>query len=139
MAGPTRTPRSPLKSSCIRSRGHGTAFDDGWVVSSSHTNICAVAPSAGGSWPWRRPGDAAGRKREVTITSVEPVGSYAIAEPVTANDSACIHGIISTSWASVSRNGGKVHLDRLQAAGASREPSEAPPAPVQGGCGHHRH
>ena len=107
------------------------------AVSSSHTNICASPPSA------EVRGHGAGQetlqvgKREVTITSVEPVGSYAI-KPVFSDG----HDSGLYSWDYLyelgvrQREWWQVYLDRLQAAGASREPSEAPPAPVQGGCGH---
>lgn len=79
-------------------------------------------------------------KREVTILNVDPVGSYAI-RPVFSDghDSGLYSwdylyelGVNQEAW-------WQGYLERLEAAGASREPSATPPAASGHGCGHHGH
>lgn len=123
-----------------KSRFMELLFDDGSRFELPYEYLRVYSPSA------EVRGHGAGQetlqvgKREVTITSVEPVGSYAI-KPVFSDG----HDSGLYSWDYLYELGVRqqewwqAYLDRLQAAGASREPSEAPPAPVQGGCGHHRH
>ncbi|ANQ83255.1 gamma-butyrobetaine hydroxylase-like domain-containing protein [Azoarcus olearius] len=77
-------------------------------------------------------------KRDVDITGLEPVGNYAI-KPVFSDG----HDSGLYSWDYLYELGlqhdelWQQYLDRLAAAGGSREAGAVPPAAPKSGCGHH--
>lgn len=77
-------------------------------------------------------------KRDVDIVRIEPVGSYAV-KPVFSDG----HDSGIYSWDHLYLIGAQHdalwadYLQRLDAAGASRDPALTPPPAPKGGCGHH--
>ncbi len=77
-------------------------------------------------------------KRDVTITELQPVGHYAI-QPLFSDG----HDTGIFSWEYLYELGTQQermwgeYLERLEAAGASRDPAAAPASPPAKGCGHH--
>lgn len=77
-------------------------------------------------------------KREVGITTVEPVGNYAIRPTFTDGHDTGIY-----SWDVLYDLGlnqesyWQAYLARLEAAGASRDVDSTTQPPKSGGCGHH--
>jgi len=75
-------------------------------------------------------------KRDIEIAQIEPVGAYAV-KPVFSDG----HDSGLYSWDYLYWLGAKCdrlwqeYLERMQAAGASRDPADYPSLPKQGGCG----
>jgi DUF971 family protein len=74
-------------------------------------------------------------KKDVEITDIEPVGSYAVQPRFSDGHDSGLY-----SWDYLHELGlerdqlWQQYLQRMQAAGASREPGTTPPAPVKSGC-----
>ena len=77
-------------------------------------------------------------KRDVTITALQPVGHYAIQPSFSDGHDTGIY-----SWDYLYELGTQQepmwseYLERLKAAGASRDPAAAPATAPVAGCGHH--
>lgn len=123
-----------------KSRIFEIAFADGERFELSYEYLRVFTPSAEarGHGPGQETLQVG--KREVNIERIEPVGNYAI-RPVFSDG----HDSGLYSW-DLLYNLGKHHdelwqayLDRLAAAGKSRDPADnpEPPAAPRGGCGHH--
>ncbi len=74
-------------------------------------------------------------KKDVAITNIEPVGSYAVQPSFSDGHDSGLY-----SWDYLYELGmdrdqlWQQYLQRMQTAGASREPGNTPPAPVKSGC-----
>ena len=79
-------------------------------------------------------------KRDIGIEQIEPVGNYAI-RPVFSDghDSGLYSWDMLYNLVKHHDELWQTYLDRLEAEGKSRDPSECPPEPVatKSGCGHH--
>jgi len=115
-------------------------FDDGAHFELPYEYLRVYSPSAEVRGHGRGQETLQVGKREVTIVSVDPVGSYAI-KPVFSDG----HDSGLYSWDYLyelgvnQQNWWQDYLDRIEAAGASREPSGAQAATPTGGCSHHGH
>lgn len=122
-----------------RSRRMEVAFDDGRRFEFTYEFLRVFSPSA------EVRGHGVGQevlqlgKRDVDISRIEPVGNYAI-RPLFSDG----HDSGLYSWDYLYELGTQqeemwqAYLERLAAAGGSRDPAEQPPpAPKTGGCGHH--
>ncbi len=75
-------------------------------------------------------------KRDVEIQQVEPVGVYAIQPTFSDGHNSGIYSWDYLYWLGASRDQlWQEYLERMQAAGASRDPADYPSLPKQGGCG----
>lgn len=141
MAGLDNTTPIPTSITLHRkSRVLEIAFDDGRSFSLPFEYLRVYSPSA------EVRGHGVGQevlqvgKRDVDITALEPVGNYAVRP--TFSDG---HGSGLYSWDHLYLLGNRHealwqdYLDRLAAAGASRDPALAPPAAPKGGCASHKH
>ncbi len=121
-----------------KSRVLEIAFDDGSRFELPFEFLRVYSPSA------EVRGHGAGQetlqqgKRDVDIVSLEPVGNYAV-KPVFSDG----HDSGLYSWDylfMLGREHGplwQAYLERLDAAGGTRDPSKVPPPAPKGGCGHH--
>lgn len=114
------------------------SFSDGKTFRLSYEFLRVFSPSAEvrGHGPGQETLQVG--KKDVDILRLEPVGAYAV-KPVFSDG----HDSGLYSWDylySLGVNADALwqdYLQRLQAAGASREPGAAPPPQPRGGCGHH--
>jgi DUF971 family protein len=75
-------------------------------------------------------------KRDVEIQHVEPVGMYAIQPTFSDGHNSGIYSWDYLYWLGASRDRlWQEYLDRMQEAGASRDPADYPSLPKEGGCG----
>ncbi len=75
-------------------------------------------------------------KRDVEIQHVEPVGMYAIQPTFSDGHNSGIYSWDYLYWLGASRDRRwQAYLDRMQEAGASRDPADSPSLPKEGGCG----
>lgn len=114
------------------------SFDDGSVFSLPFEFLRVHSPSAEvrGHGPGQETLQQG--KRDVDITSLEPVGNYAI-KPVFSDG----HDSGLYSWDYLYMLGRdhdvlwQQYLDRLAQAGGSRNAADLPPPAPKSGCGHH--
>lgn len=121
-----------------KSRVMEVSFSDGKTFRLSYEFLRVFSPSAEvrGHGPGQETLQAG--KKDVDIVRLEPVGVYAV-KPVFSDG----HDSGLYSWDylySLGVNADALwqdYLQRLEAAGASREAGSAPPPQPRGGCGHH--
>lgn len=122
-----------------KSRLLEVAFDDGNRFSLSFEFLRVFSPSAEvrGHGPGQEVLQVG--KQDVFITNIEPVGNYAIKPSFSDGHDSGLY-----SWDYLYMLGAdhdalwQDYLNRLEEAGASRDPALAPPpAPKGGGCGKH--
>lgn len=122
-----------------KSRKLEVSFDDGQRFELDYELLRVLSPSAAvrGHGPGQERLQAG--KREVTVEAVEPVGSYAVKLVFSDGHDSGLY-----SWDYLYELGlnrdtlWQDYLDRLAAAGLSRDPADnPPPAKPKGGCGKH--
>jgi len=119
-----------------KSRQMEISFADGKRFELSYEFLRVYSPSAEvrGHGPGQEVLQAG--KKDVDITAIEPVGSYAVQPRFSDGHDSGLY-----SWDYLYEIGNdrdqlwQQYLQRLQAAGASREPGETPaPTPAKSGC-----
>ncbi len=141
MAGLDKTTPTPTSITLHRkSRLLEIGFDDGRSFSLPFEYLRVYSPSA------EVRGHGVGQevlqvgKRDVDITALEPVGNYAVRPTFSDGHDSGLY-----SWDHLYLLGDRQealwqdYLDRLAAAGASRDPALAPPPAPKGGCASHKH
>jgi DUF971 family protein len=112
------------------------AFSNGKQFKLSYELLRVYSPSAEvrGHGPGQETLQAG--KKDVDITACEPVGVYAVKPAFSDGHDSGIYSWDYLYWLGESRERlWQEYLDRMQAAGASRETAATPAAPKQGGCG----
>ncbi len=75
-------------------------------------------------------------KRDVEIQQIEPVGAYAVKPVFSDGHDSGLYSWDYLYWLGANRDRlWQEYLERMQAAGASRDPADYPSLPKQGGCG----
>jgi DUF971 family protein len=75
-------------------------------------------------------------KRDIEIQQIEPVGAYAIKPVFSDGHDSGLYSWDYLYWLGASRDRlWQEYLDRMQEAGASRDPADNPASSKQGGCG----
>ena len=118
-----------------KSRQMEISFADGKRFELSYEFLRVYSPSA--EVRGHGPGQAVlqAGKKDIDITALEPVGSYAVQPRFSDGHDSGLY-----SWDYLYEIGmdrdqlWQQYLQRLQAAGASREPGASPPAPAKSGC-----
>jgi len=118
-----------------KSRQMEISFADGKRFELSYEFLRVYSPSAEvrGHGPGQEVLQAG--KKDIEITTLEPVGSYAVQPRFSDGHDSGLY-----SWDYLYELGcdrdqlWQQYLQRLQAAGASREPGAGAPAPVKSGC-----
>lgn len=141
MAGLDKTTPIPTSITLHRkSRVLEVGFDDGRTFSLPFEYLRVYSPSA------EVRGHGVGQevlqvgKQDVDITALEPVGNYAVRPTFSDGHDSGLY-----SWDHLYLLGDRHealwqdYLDRLAAAGASRDPALAPPPAPKGGCASHKH
>lgn len=141
MAGLDKTTPIPTNITLHRkSRVLEIGFDDGRSFSLPFEYLRVYSPSA------EVRGHGVGQevlqvgKQDVDITALEPVGNYAVRPTFSDGHDSGLY-----SWDHLYTLGDRQealwqdYLDRLAAAGASRDPALAPPPAPKGGCASHKH
>lgn len=141
MAGLDKTTPIPTSITLHRkSRVLEIGFDDGRTFSLPFEYLRVYSPSA------EVRGHGVGQevlqvgKQDVDITALEPVGNYAVRPTFSDGHDSGLY-----SWDHLYLLGDRHealwqdYLDRLAAAGASRDPALAPPPAPKGGCASHKH
>ena len=119
-----------------KSRLLEVAFTDGSRYELSYELLRVYSPSAEvrGHGPGQETLQVG--KRDIEVQHVEPVGMYATQPPVSDAHRRGIYSGDNLEARGAERDRlWQEYLDRMQAAGASREAADNPAAPKQGGCG----
>ena len=75
-------------------------------------------------------------KRDVEIQQIEPVGAYAVKPVFSDGHDSGLYSWDYLYWLGANRDRlWQEYLERMQEAGASRDPADYPELPKQGGCG----
>ena len=75
-------------------------------------------------------------KRDIEIVQIEPVGAYAVKPVFSDGHDSGLYSWDYLYWLGANRDRlWQEYLDRMQDAGASRDPADYPALPKEGGCG----
>lgn len=119
-----------------KSRLMEIAFDDGSRFELPYELLRVYSPSAEvrGHGPGQETLQVG--KRDVEIQQIEPVGAYAVKPVFSDGHDSGLYSWDHLYWLGANR--GRLwqeYLERMQEAGASRDPADYPELPKQGGCG----
>ncbi|CAG0943930.1 MAG: hypothetical protein EFKGCFLK_00051 [Rhodocyclaceae bacterium] len=112
------------------------AFSDGSRFELSYELLRVYSPSAEvrGHGPGQETLQVG--KRDVEITQIEPVGAYAVKPVFSDGHDSGLYSWDYLYWLGANRDRlWQEYLDRMQDAGASRDPADYPALPKEGGCG----
>ena len=112
------------------------AFSDGSRFELSYELLRVYSPSAEvrGHGPGQETLQVG--KRDVEITQIEPVGAYAVKPVFSDGHDSGLYSWDYLYWLGANRDRlWQEYLDRMQDAGASRDPAGYPALPKEGGCG----
>ncbi|MBI3140432.1 MAG: DUF971 domain-containing protein [Rhodocyclales bacterium] len=121
-----------------KSRMMEIAFSDGRRFELSYELLRVYSPSAEvrGHGPGQETLQVG--KKDVEIGTIEPVGVYAVKPNFSDGHDTGIYSWDYLYWLGANKDAlWQEYLERMEAAGASREPSANPAAPQPHGCGHH--
>lgn len=119
-----------------KSRLMELAFSDGSRFELSYELLRVYSPSAEvrGHGPGQETLQVG--KRDVEIVRIEPVGAYAVKPVFSDGHDSGLYSWDYLYWLGANRDRlWQEYLDRLQEAGASRDPADYPALPKEGGCG----
>ena len=119
-----------------KSRLMELAFSDGSRFELSYELLRVYSPSAEvrGHGPGQETLQVG--KRDVEITQIEPVGAYAVKPVFSDGHDSGLYSWDYLYWLGANRDRlWQEYLDRMQDAGASRDPADYPALPKEGGCG----
>ena len=119
-----------------KSRLMEVAFSDGSRFELSYELLRVYSPSAEvrGHGPGQETLQMG--KRDVEIQQIEPVGAYAVKPVFSDGHDSGLYSWDYLYWLGANRDRlWQEYLERMQAAGASRDPADYPSLPKQGGCG----
>jgi DUF971 family protein len=119
-----------------KSRLMEIAFSDGSRFELSYELLRVYSPSAEvrGHGPGQETLQVG--KRDVEITQIEPVGAYAVKPVFSDGHDSGLYSWDYLYWLGANRDQlWQEYLDRIQEAGASRDPADYPALPKEGGCG----
>ncbi|MBE7423629.1 MAG: DUF971 domain-containing protein [Zoogloeaceae bacterium] len=119
-----------------KSRLMELAFTDGSRFELSYELLRVYSPSAEvrGHGPGQETLQVG--KRDVEITQIEPVGAYAVKPVFSDGHDSGLYSWDYLYWLGANRDRlWQEYLDRMQEAGASRDPADYPALPKEGGCG----
>ena len=119
-----------------KSRLMEVAFSDGSRFELSYELLRVYSPSAEvrGHGPGQETLQVG--KRDVEITQIEPVGAYAVKPVFSDGHDSGLYSWDYLYWLGANRDRlWQEYLDRMQDAGASRDPADYPALPKEGGCG----
>jgi DUF971 family protein len=119
-----------------KSRLMELAFSDGSRFELSYELLRVYSPSAEvrGHGPGQETLQVG--KRDVEITQIEPVGAYAVKPVFSDGHDSGLYSWDYLYWLGANRDRlWQEYLDRMQEAGASRDPADYPALPKEGGCG----
>jgi DUF971 family protein len=112
------------------------AFEDGarFELPAEYLRVTSPSAEVQGHTPEER--KTIGGKRDVAIVAVEPVGNYAVRLVFDDRHDTGIYSWDYLYWLGAERDRlWQEYLDRMQEAGASRDPADNPALPKEGGCG----